>query len=191
MVIRCNEQSLVSASNKISKILEKRIKGISSWESPIVQGLLFFDKTTIIIWVCPAKIEAFIKYGRIMTEKFGDSTDRRKSARVNIQANVAFFLDNSPGIIQTRISNISEGGALMVTFMRALPVDISIEMSFVLPDKKEEDGRDRQRLITVKGKIRHTRFLEKNFYESGVEFLNLEKKDRLVIRECLASLPKK
>ncbi|MFH1799515.1 MAG: PilZ domain-containing protein [Candidatus Omnitrophota bacterium] len=126
-----------------------------------------------------------------MTEKSSESMDRRKSARVNIQANVAFFLDNSPGIIQTRISNISEGGALMVTFMKELPVDTSIEMSFMMSDKKEEDGRDRRRLITVKGKIRYTRSLEKDLYESGVEFLNLEKKDQLVIRECVASHPRK
>ena len=126
-----------------------------------------------------------------MTEKSSESMDRRKSARVNIQAHVAFFLDNSPGIIQTRISDISEGGASMVTFMKELPVDASIEMSFMMPVKREEDGRDRPQLTTVKGRIRYTRFLKKNFYESGVEFLNLEKKDHLVIREYVASHPKK
>ncbi|MFH1800081.1 MAG: PilZ domain-containing protein [Candidatus Omnitrophota bacterium] len=121
-----------------------------------------------------------------MTEKFSEFMDRRKSARVNIPALVAFFLpfDNSPAIIQTRISNISEGGALMVTFMKELPVDTLIEMSFMMPGEKG-------RLTTVKGRIRHTRFLEKDLYESGVEFLNLEKKDQLVIRECVASHPKK
>lgn len=150
-----------------------------------------FDETAIIIWVCPTKIDAFIKDVRIMTEKFSESTDRRKSARVNIQAHVAFFLDNSPGIMQTRISDISEGGASMVTFMKELPVGASIEMSFMMPVKQEEDGRNRQRLITVKGRIRYTRFLEKDHYESGVAFLNLEKKDQLVIRECVASHPKK
>ena len=107
---------------------------------------------------------------------------------MNIQASVAFYTDDSR-TIQARISNISEGGALIVSFKR-LPLDISIEMSFMMSDKKEEDGRDRQRLIAVKGRTRHSRVLEKSLYESGIEFDPLEEKDRLLIRKCVASLPK-
>jgi c-di-GMP-binding flagellar brake protein YcgR len=152
-----------------------------------------FDETTIIIWVCPTKIEAFIKYVRIMTEKSSDSIDRRKSARVNIQVQVAFFFpsSNTPGVIQARISNVSEGGALIVIFMRELLADSLIEMSFMMPDKNEEDGRDRQRLVVVKGRIRYTKPLGKNLFESGVEFQHLEEKDRVLIRKCIASHPRK
>ena len=119
-----------------------------------------------------------------MTKESDDFVDRRKFARVNIHAIVqySFPLDGNIAIVQARISDISEGGVLMVTPMEELRVDALIKMSFVMPAG---------RLATVEGKVHHTRILEDNLYQSGVEFLHLEEKDRLAIRKHVDSHPKK
>lgn len=121
-----------------------------------------------------------------MTEEFHELMYNRKFARVNIHALVQFLLplESSPATLHTRISDISEGGVLLVTSTKALNIDTLIDLSFVMP------GAGGQ-LAVIRGKVRHTRNLEKDLYESGVEFLDLKEKDRLVIRAYVDSHPKK
>ena len=112
--------------------------------------------------------------------------DRRKFARANIYAITRYFCplrDMEVGV-QTRISDISEGGALLVTFMEGVPVEAPVKMSFVMPG---EPGL----LISVEGVTRHTGPLDKDLFRSGVEFLKIKKKDLQVIREYVTAHTKK
>ena len=108
--------------------------------------------------------------------------ERRKFVRVGIYAITRYFCairDKEVGV-QTRISDISEGGALLVTLNEGIPVDMPIRMSFVMPGKKDV-------FVSVEGKVRHTGFLEKDLYRSGVEFMKLKKKEKLAILEFVAA----
>ena len=112
--------------------------------------------------------------------------ERRKSVRVDIYAVTRYFCplrDREVGV-QTRISNISEGGALLVTFMEGVPVETPVKMTFIMP------GHEKM-LITVEGKARHTGLFEKDLYRSGIEFSKIKKKDLQAIREYVASRGKK
>jgi c-di-GMP-binding flagellar brake protein YcgR len=111
--------------------------------------------------------------------------ERRKFVRVDIYAVTRYLCplrDREVGV-QTRISDISEGGALLVTFMEGVPVDAPVKMSFVMPGEEKT-------LIAVEGKVRHTGSLEKDLYRSGVEFSRIRKKDLLAIRKYVASQKK-
>jgi c-di-GMP-binding flagellar brake protein YcgR len=112
--------------------------------------------------------------------------DRRKFARANIYAITRYFCplrDMEVGV-QTRISDISEGGVLLVTFMEGVPVEAPVRISFVMPG-------DRGPLVSVEGVTRHTGPLDKDLFRSGVEFLKIKKKDRLVIRNYINAHRKK
>jgi len=125
-----------------------------------------------------------------MTTRNDDSKEtpqeRRKFARANIYAITRYFCplrDMEVGV-QTRISDISEGGALLVTFMEGVPVEAPVRISFVMPG-------DQGPLISVEGVTRHTGPLDKDLFRSGVEFLKMKKKDLLAIREYVAAHRKK
>ena len=121
-----------------------------------------------------------------MTNEFSEFKDRRKFVRVSIYAITRYFCplrDMEVGI-QTRISDISEGGALLVSFAEGIPVEASVKMSFVMPGKEDQ-------LVVVEGKVKHTGILEKDLYRSGVEFLKMKKKDLQAIHKYVASHRKK
>jgi len=121
-----------------------------------------------------------------MTKEFSEFKDRRKFVRVSIYAITRYFCplrDMEVGV-QTRISDISEGGALLVSFTEGLPPEASVKMSFVMPG-------DESLLVTVEGKVKHTGFFEKDLYRSGIEFLKLKKKDLEAIHGYVASHKKK
>lgn len=108
--------------------------------------------------------------------------ERRKFIRVSIYAITRYFCplrDMEVGV-QTRISDLSEGGALLVTFMEGVPVGVPVRMSFIMPGKENQ-------LVSVEGVARHTGALEKDLYRSGIEFLKLKKKDQKTIRAYVAS----
>ncbi len=110
-----------------------------------------------------------------------EKKERRKFVRVSIYAITRYFCplrDREVGV-QTRISDISEGGALLVTFMEGVPVGVEVKMSFVMPGKANL-------LVSVEGVARHTEVLEKDLYRSGIEFLKIKKKELLAIREYVA-----
>lgn len=121
-----------------------------------------------------------------MTTETGWCPERRKFVRVNIYAITRYFCplrDTEVGV-QTRISDISEGGALLVTFMEGIPVGAVAKMRFILPG-------DENSAIIVEGTVRHTGPLEKELFRSGIEFLKLKKKDLQAIRQYVASRKKK
>ncbi len=121
-----------------------------------------------------------------MTKEFSEFKDRRKFVRVSIYAISRFFCplrDMEVGV-QTRISDISEGGALLVTFMEGVPVGAPVKMSFVLPG---EEGL----FISLEGIARHTGALDKDLFRSGVEFLKLKKKDLEAVQGYVTAHKKK
>lgn len=112
--------------------------------------------------------------------------ERRRFARANIYAITRYFCpirDMEVGV-QTRISDISEGGALLVTFMEGVPVGSEVRMSFVMPGETNL-------LVAVQGVTRHTGIIDKDLFRSGVEFFKIKKKDLLAIREYVATHKKK
>jgi c-di-GMP-binding flagellar brake protein YcgR len=121
-----------------------------------------------------------------MTDEFSEFKDRRKFVRVSIYAITRYFCplrDMEVGV-QTRISDISEGGALLVTFTEGIPPEALVKMSFVMPDEGNQ-------FVTVEGKVKHTGVLDKDLYRSGVEFIKLKKKDSQAIHAYVASHKKK
>jgi len=124
-----------------------------------------------------------------MTQSFGKNVslaERRKFARANIYAITRYFCplrDMEVGV-QTRISDISEGGVLLVTFMEGVPVGAAVRLSFVMP------GED-SLYISIEGIARHTGILEKDLFRSGIEFEKVKKKDMLAIRQYVALHKKK
>ena len=112
--------------------------------------------------------------------------ERRRFIRVSIYAITRYFCplrDMEVGV-QTRISDISEGGALLVTFMEGVPVGAPVKMSFILPGEQDV-------FISVEGIARHPGALDKDLFRSGVEFLKIKEKDRLAIRKYVATHKKK
>lgn len=121
-----------------------------------------------------------------MTKEFGEIKERRRFVRVSIYAITRYFCplrDMEVGV-QTRISDISEGGALLVSFSEGIPPGASVKMSFVMPD-------DESQFVTVEGVVRHTGIFEKELYRSGVEFFKLKKKDLQAIHKYVTAHKKK
>ena len=107
--------------------------------------------------------------------------DRRKYVRVDIFAVTRYFsaLRKQEVGIQTRIADLSEGGALLLTFEEGIPLDVTVLLSFHLPGFGPV-------LVSVEGKVRHTCLLERDLYRSGLEFLNVKQNDLQAIREYIS-----
>jgi c-di-GMP-binding flagellar brake protein YcgR len=121
-----------------------------------------------------------------MIKESSEFKDRRRFIRVSIYAITRYFCplrDMEVGI-QTRIPDISEGGALLMTFMEGIPVEATVKMSFVMPGEESL-------FVSVEGIIRHTGPLEKDLYRSGVEFRKIKEKDRKAIRKFVNSKGKR
>lgn len=115
-----------------------------------------------------------------MPEEHQNFKNRRTSARANIHV-IAHFTD--PFIEDAveeaaRISDISEKGALIVTLGKKFFPGAMIKMNFVIPG----DG-----IADVLGKIKYCKMIEEGSYQSGIEFVNLEEKNKLALRGCVAS----
>ena len=121
-----------------------------------------------------------------MTKEFSEFKDRRRFVRVSIYAITRYYCplrDREIGI-QSQISNISEGGALLMNATEGIPLETSVQMSFLMPG-------DENQLVTVEGKVKHTGVFEKDLYRAGVEFFKLKKKDLQAIHGYVASHKKK
>jgi c-di-GMP-binding flagellar brake protein YcgR len=119
-----------------------------------------------------------------MANESSNFINRRKFVRANIHATAHYVhsLHGGSVEIQTRISDISEGGALLVTFADNLPPGTLLKMNFVIPGSH---------FVSVGGKVKYTRSLEKDVCQSGIEFLRLEKHIQLAIRDYVATHMKK
>ncbi|OQA52830.1 MAG: Flagellar brake protein YcgR [Candidatus Omnitrophica bacterium ADurb.Bin292] len=109
-------------------------------------------------------------------------SNRRKHVRVDVYAVTRYFCavrDKEVGV-QTRISDISEGGAKLLTFEEGIPVDTIVSMSFRLPHQENV-------VIKVEGMVRYSGFVEQDLFRTGVEFTKMRKKDIEVIREYVYS----
>ena len=112
--------------------------------------------------------------------------------RVDVYAVTRFFspFRTTEVGVQTRISDISEGGAKLVTFEEGIPVETEIFVSFILPGGKEEQ-------TTFKAVVRYTILAERNLYssqnlyQSGVEFTELKGKSKRAIQEYVRRKQKK
>ena len=117
-----------------------------------------------------------------MPNEIGQRKERRKFVRASIYAITRYFCplrDKEVGV-QARISDISEGGARILSFEEGLPPEASVKMSFVMPGEESQ-------LVTVEGSVKHTKMLQKDLYQSGIEFFKLKKKDLQAIRRYVAS----
>jgi c-di-GMP-binding flagellar brake protein YcgR len=118
--------------------------------------------------------------------------ERRKYVRVDIYAVTRYFCPfrNEEIGIQTRLADISEGGAKLLTFEEGIPVNTEVVISFLLSGPKEE-------VVTLKGTVRHTGLLEKNtnpsqnLYRAGVEFVEMTPKNQRAIRSYVESKSRK
>ena len=117
-----------------------------------------------------------------MANGFRDFKNSRKYVRANIHALTRYKCPTYEKAveIQTRISDISEGGVCLITFLDPLPPNTLIAMSFALPG-------DLGGIVTVGGRVKATKILDKDCYRSGVEFLGMAQKTLLAIREYVAS----
>ena len=120
-----------------------------------------------------------------MTNEF-QGPNRRKCARADIYAITRYVcpVNDNTMEIQTRISDISEGGVLMLTYMEKLLPETLVKMNFVIPGPNGG-------FMVVEGKVKHTKALEKDSYQSGIEFLGVDGKNLIAIREYVASHPPK
>lgn len=113
------------------------------------------------------------------------AVERRKHARVDIFAVTRYFcaLRKQEVGIQTRIADLSEGGALLLTFGEAVPLDMSVLLSFRLPDSETA-------MVSVEGKIRHGSLLERDLFRSGLEFSYVKENDLKAIRKYISQKKK-
>jgi c-di-GMP-binding flagellar brake protein YcgR len=108
--------------------------------------------------------------------------ERRRFVRVDVYAVTRYFCtirDKEIGV-QTRISDISEGGAKLITFEEGIPVGTLVSMNFQLPTTPET-------FVTVEGMIRHSGLLDEDLYRSGIEFTKIPKRNLEAIRSYVAS----
>ena len=107
--------------------------------------------------------------------------ERRRHARVDIFAVTRYYcaLRKQEVGVQTRIADLSEGGALMLTFEEGVPLGMHVLLSFHIPGPESA-------LVSVEGMIRHTNLLERDLYRSGLEFLNVKESDLKVIRKYIS-----
>jgi c-di-GMP-binding flagellar brake protein YcgR len=82
--------------------------------------------------------------------------------------------------VQTRISDISEGGAKLVTFEEGIPVGTMISMCFQLPHQENV-------VVKIEGVVRYSGFVEQDLFRTGIEFTKIHKKDIEMIREYIYS----
>ena len=111
--------------------------------------------------------------------------DRRRHARVDIFAVTRYYcaLRKQEVGVQTRIADLSEGGALLLTFEEGVPLGMHVLLSFHIPDPESV-------LVSVEGMIRHTNLLERDLYRSGLEFLNVKENDLRTIRKYISQKKK-
>ena len=117
-----------------------------------------------------------------MPNESRNPNNRRRYARANIFARAHYTCPTRNIIVelQAQISDISEGGVSVVTSPNQLPPNTVITMNFVIPGSNGG-------LVTVGGKVRDTTIIGKDSYRSGIEFLGMDKKHLLGIREYVAS----
>ncbi|MFA6599646.1 MAG: PilZ domain-containing protein [Candidatus Omnitrophota bacterium] len=113
------------------------------------------------------------------------NTDRRRYVRVDIFAVTRYFCpvrEREVGV-QTRISDISEGGMKLMTFDEGIPVDAEVTIYFAIP--ASEGAKERQ--VGIIGQIRHTGLAQDDVYRSGLEFVRLDESNRTAIRDYVAA----
>jgi len=108
--------------------------------------------------------------------------ERRQHRRVHVYIVTRFYKSCSKdcSATQTRIADLSEGGARLMTFDEGLPVGSDIVIDFDLPDASSQDS------ISVLACVRHSAHHEKDLFRSGVEFLDLKPFDRERLRGFIA-----
>ena len=84
-----------------------------------------------------------------MPNEFRSPSNRRRYARANIfvRAHYTCPIRNATVEVQTRISDISEGGVSLITSPDQLPPNTVIMMSFVIPGSNGG-------LVTIGGRVR-------------------------------------
>jgi c-di-GMP-binding flagellar brake protein YcgR len=121
-----------------------------------------------------------------MMKEFDGSKERRKFVRANVYAIIRYMCPfrGTDVEFRTPISDISEGGLQITSFMEKIPEGAPVKMSFVTPG-------DQGLYITVEGIARHTETLAQNSFRTGIEFVGLKERERTAIRKYVTSLTQK
>ena len=108
--------------------------------------------------------------------------NRRQYGRLNISClskydtEVAGKKENA----LTNLINISEGGALIVTFNKKLAPKTWVALEFQLPDIAKA--------ISAQGEVVRTYERRKGIYQAGIQFKNLKADDLQKIKEFIGKL---
>jgi len=115
------------------------------------------------------------------------SFNRRQSVRLNISCLAKYSVEGVAKRVSTltNLINVSEGGALVVTFDVQLVPKTKVELQFQIPSFS--------RPVVVQGEVVQSHPKKKNVYQAGVRFLNLKEEDRQGLRSFIsrATNPKK
>jgi hypothetical protein len=107
--------------------------------------------------------------------------DRRKYPRLSLNCVAKFTATDTKEKISclTNLMNLSEGGALVVTFDQKIPANSKVELEFPLPNSKKT--------IRAEGTVRNTVSRGKRFFESCIQFSNVSREDQSVLNDFVES----
>lgn len=105
--------------------------------------------------------------------------NRRQSVRLNISCLAKYSVEGLAKRVSTltNLINVSEGGALVVTFGVQLVPKTKVELQFQMPNIA--------RPIVAQGEVVQSHPKKKNVYQAGVRFLNLKEEDRQGLRSFI------
>ena len=113
--------------------------------------------------------------------------NRRQSVRLNISCLAKYSVEGVAKRVSTltNLINVSEGGALVVTFDVQLVPKTKVELQFQMPNLAKP--------IVVQGEVVQSHPKKKSVYQAGVRFLNLKEEDRQALRNFInrVAAPKK
>jgi len=106
--------------------------------------------------------------------------NRRKSVRLHISCLAKYNVAGQAKRVSTltNLVNLSEGGALVVTFDTRLAPKAKIELQFQMPNM--------DRAIIAQGEVVQSHAKKKNVYQAGIQFLSLKEEDRQAIHSFIS-----
>ena len=107
--------------------------------------------------------------------------DRRRHPRLNLHCVAKFETKDTKEKLSclTNLMNLSEGGALVVTFNQKIPSNTKVELEFPLPGIKGT--------VKAEGTVRNTVAKGKKFFESCIQFSDLSKENQNILKEFVES----
>jgi c-di-GMP-binding flagellar brake protein YcgR len=106
--------------------------------------------------------------------------DRRRNIRLNVSCLAKYSVGGSAksGATLTNLVNLSEMGALVVTFDKQLFPKTKIELQFQLPGASKP--------VAAQGEVVRSSQRKRNIYLAGVQFQNLKDDARRIILDFMS-----